>query len=134
MTHPDNATHDGPAWSATQEWLADLDRDPDDTGYSDESDYTPEGYDPSDEPDYDDPYDGDDGSSPTPDPEEIEDYELAPPAAPTVTAMTRPCRSSTTPTSTTPGTARTRPVLPKPQTTPQRLDSTNRWRSASSPS
>ncbi|ORV21742.1 hypothetical protein AWB98_27205 [Mycolicibacterium conceptionense] len=80
MTHPDNATHDGPAWSATQEWLADLDRDPDDTGYSDESDYTPEGYDPSDEPDYDDPYDGDDGSSPTPDPEEIEDYELAPPA------------------------------------------------------
>ncbi|MBU8813190.1 MULTISPECIES: hypothetical protein [Mycobacteriaceae] len=78
MTHPDKATHDGPAWSATQEWLADLDRDPDDTGYGNESDYTPEDYDPSDEPDYDDP-DDDGGSAPTPDPEGIEDYELAPP-------------------------------------------------------
>ncbi|OBB05362.1 hypothetical protein A5731_18495 [Mycolicibacterium conceptionense] len=78
MTHPDNATHDGPAWSATQEWLADLDRDPDDTGYGNESDYTPEDYDPSDEPDYDDPDDEGDGSAPTPDPEGIEDYELAP--------------------------------------------------------
>lgn len=81
MAHPDNATHDGPAWSATQEWLADLDRDPDDTGYGDESDYNLEEYDPSDEPGYDDPYD--DGSAPAPDPDpdpdEIDDYELAPP-------------------------------------------------------
>lgn len=79
MTHPDNATHDGPAWSATQEWLADLDRDPDDTGYGNESDYNTPVYDSSDEPDYDDPYDDGD-SAPTPDPEEIEDYELAQPA------------------------------------------------------
>lgn len=78
MTRPDNATHDGPAWSATQEWLADLDRDPDDTEYDNESDYNPEDYETSDEPEYDDP--DDDSSAAAPDPEDIENYELAPPA------------------------------------------------------
>ena len=74
MTHPDNAAHDGPSWSATQEWLADLDRDPDDTGYDTESDDSPQDYDPGDEPSYDEEY------APASDPEGIEDYELAPPA------------------------------------------------------
>lgn len=77
MTHPNEQDQHAPAWSSTQEWLNDLDRDPDDV---DPVDLDTDEYGPDSEPE-DSPYGSppDDEFAVTPESSDTDDYPLAAP-------------------------------------------------------